>query len=161
VVGDLDFLVGKTVTETREGSRNRIVFVPGSRPAPELYVDASAPEAVGGDGISLPLVALVGRTVSAASADDGTLRLAFDDGSLLRCRPDPKYEAWEVVGGDPQALVICLPGGELAIWDKRDRVTRAEAEESVEQLNATLGWSVRLKEVHGSSFTVEPTDEDR
>jgi hypothetical protein len=46
------------------------------------------------------------------------LLLAVVHGSWLRCEPDPDYEAWQVVGGDPQALVVCLPGvGELAVWD--------------------------------------------
>jgi Family of unknown function (DUF6188) len=156
-LGDLDFLVGKTVTEIRD--ERRIVFIAGSCPAPDLYADAGTPEVLGSDGLTMPLAALVGRTVSTASADDGTLLLTFNDGSLLRCNPDPRYEAWEVVGGDPQSLVVCLPGGELAIWDKRHQVTRAEAEESVDWLNALLGWNVRLKEVRGSSFTVEPPDE--
>jgi hypothetical protein len=62
------------------------------------------------------------------------------------------------VGGDPQALIVCEPGGELAIWDTRHIVTRTEAEESVERLNAALGWNVQLKDVHGSSFTVEPAE---
>jgi hypothetical protein len=159
VVGDLDFLVGKTVAEIRDECR--VVFIPGSHPAPDLYAAASAPEVFGSDGLTMPLAALIGRTVSTASADDGTLLLTFNDGSLLRCHPDPRYEAWEVVGGDPQSFVVCLPGGELAIWDKRHQVTRAEAEESVERLNALLGWNVRLKEVRGSSFTVEPADERR
>ena len=44
--------------------------------------------------------------------------MTFADGGALRCEPDPDYEAWQVVGGDPQALVVCLPGdGELAVWD--------------------------------------------
>jgi hypothetical protein len=25
--------------------------------------------------------------------------------------------AWQVVGGTPQALVVCLGGGELAVWE--------------------------------------------
>jgi hypothetical protein len=153
---DFHFLVGKSVAEIRDGSR--IVFVPGSRPEPDLYADVGFAELVDGGGATIPLTALVGRTVSAASAPSGSLRLAFTDGSVLRCDPDPQYEAWQVAGGDPQALIVCEPGGELAIWDKRHIVTRAEAEESVERLNAALGWNVQLKDVHGSSFTVEPAE---
>jgi hypothetical protein len=152
-MGDLDFLVGKSVAEIRDDSR--IVFVPGSRPEPDLYVDVGPAELVDGDAAAIPLTALVGQTVSAASAPSGSLSLTFTDGSQLRCDPDPEYEAWQIVGGDPQTLIVCEPGGELAIWDKRHLVTRAEAEESVERLNAALGWNVRVKDVHGSSFTVE------
>jgi len=155
-VGDLDFLVGNTVTEIRDECR--LVFIPGSRPEPDLYADVGLAELVDSGGATIPLTALVGRTVSAASAPSGSLHLTFTDGSLLRCDPDPQYEAWQVVGGDPQALIVCEPGGELAIWDTRHIVTRADAEESVERLNAALGWNVQLKDVHGSSFTVEPAE---
>jgi hypothetical protein len=155
-MGDFDFLVGKSVAEIRDGSR--IVFVPGSRPEPDLYADVGCAELVDSGGATIPLTALVGRMVSEASAPNGSLRLTFTDGSLLRCDPDPQYEAWQVVGGDPQALIVCEPGGKLAIWDKRHIVGRAEAEESVERLNAALGWNVQLKAVDGSSFTVEPAE---
>lgn len=84
VVGDLDFLIGKTVAEIRDD--NRIVFVRGSRPEPDLYVDVGEPEVVDGAGLAQSIDALVGRTVAAASGDGGMLRLAFDDDSLLSVR---------------------------------------------------------------------------
>jgi hypothetical protein len=34
----------------------------------------------------------------------------------VHAAPSPKYEAWNVAGPDKQ-LVVCTPGGELAIWD--------------------------------------------
>jgi hypothetical protein len=35
------------------------------------------------------------------------------------------------VGGDPYGLVICMGGGELAIWDNRERPVSAEELENV------------------------------
>ena len=46
---------------------------------------------------------------------DGTLDMAFDDGSRLRVPPDAMFEAWEFTGPHEEK-VIALPGGELAIW---------------------------------------------
>lgn len=43
--------------------------------------------------------------------------MTFTDGTTLRSDPAPDVEAWQVVGGSPQALVVCLPGGELAVLE--------------------------------------------
>jgi hypothetical protein len=64
----------------------------------------------------------VNHRVYRVSTDDGTLDLAFSDGSSLRCPPDDRYEAWQVVGGFPEHLVVCTPGGELAVWDDKSEV---------------------------------------
>jgi len=64
--------------------------------------------------------ALAGERVERVATTNGTLVLEFSDGSTIRCDPDPEYEAWQVVGGDPFGLVICTGGGELAIWDRRE-----------------------------------------
>ena len=50
-------------------------------------------------------------------ADDGVLTLAAGD-AHIRATPDPDYESWHVTGPGPgKQMVVCLPGGELAIWD--------------------------------------------
>ena len=51
----------------------------------------------------------------AHSRDDGALLLEFTDGSRLEVRASANYEAWQLVG--PAGLmVVCMPGGELAVW---------------------------------------------
>jgi hypothetical protein len=156
--GELDFLVGQVVAEVRYA--DRMVFVAGSRPEPDLYADVGNAEVIDSQGGPITLDGLIGRVVQSASVDpDGTLCLAFNGGASLRCEPDPQYEAWQVVGGDPQTLVVCMPGGELAIWDSRHRVTETEAAESVRTLNALFGWNMRLGEISGPSFTIWPADE--
>lgn len=52
--------------------------------------------------------------IAAATEDRGTLSFRFDDGSEIAAAPDDQYEAWEVVMG--RKRVVCMPGGELAIW---------------------------------------------
>jgi Family of unknown function (DUF6188) len=116
-MGELDFLVGEVVVEVHD--RDRIVFEAGVKPEPRLYADVGPFLCADSEGTPLPVAALVGRTVASASATDGILSLTFADGATLRCEPSAEYEAWQVVGGSPENLVVCMPGGELAVWDDR------------------------------------------
>jgi hypothetical protein len=85
------------------------------------------------------LFGIAGETVErVATTTSGVLRLEFSDGSTIRCEPDPKYEAWQVVG-DPYGLVICSGGGELAMWDNREPpLSSEEAEKVFRDLDALL-----------------------
>jgi len=126
-----------------------------------MYADVGDCECLDADGFSLALGDLVRRTVVAASATDGVLTLKFTDGVTLRCPPDPKYEAWQVVGGSPQYLVVCLPGGELAVWDKRHVPSSDETEQVVEQLQDLFGWRVRVSEIRADGgILIEPEESD-
>ena len=121
------FLVGRTVDEIRFGHGVRIVFDPGERVEPAVYVDLgryTVYEASGAlheqnerDPLRLGWsLAIVGRRVERTSTEAGALELAFSDGSRLRCEPADDYEAWQAVSQDPQHLVVCTPGGDLAVW---------------------------------------------
>jgi hypothetical protein len=69
------------------------------------------------DPVSLGPVLTCTRTVveSATAVEDGHLEVSFVDGSSLRVTPSPAYEAWELAG--PRgSKIVCMPGGELAIW---------------------------------------------
>jgi hypothetical protein len=113
-MSEVDFLVGQTVIEvTDEG---RIVFVDGTGPVPSLYAAVGDCLCSDANGESLQIERLAGRRVGATSTEAGTLTLSFRDGASLRCEPDERFEAWEVVGGYPQNFVVCMPGGKLAVW---------------------------------------------
>jgi hypothetical protein len=60
-------------------------------------------------------LSLFGATVNSAVAfKTGTLRLVLDHFQLT-VRADPHQEAWNVAG--PGSMrVVCMPGGQLAIW---------------------------------------------
>ncbi|MGW3279436.1 DUF6188 family protein [Nocardia rhamnosiphila] len=53
------------------------------------------------------------REVSATG--NGTLQLKFESGSSIWVFADSNYEAWSVVGAEGFRMV-CMPGGELAVW---------------------------------------------
>ena len=66
-----------------------------------------------------PLVELRLRRISALTIEDNsTLAVEFDGGYHLKCPPDPDYEAWWVVQ-ENGAMIICMPGGNLAVWGPR------------------------------------------
>jgi hypothetical protein len=58
---------------------------------------------------------LTGILCEAHATENGTLQLEFESGSSIRVFADPDYEAWSVVGADG-FRVVCMPGGELAVW---------------------------------------------
>ena len=63
-----------------------------------------------------PIRRLIGHTVATAIADaTGVLDVTFEGGARLHVEPDPAYEAWNVSGPNG-ALVVSMPGGELAVW---------------------------------------------
>lgn len=63
-----------------------------------------------------PALRMFGLTVDHAEAyKDGTLEVAFADGSDLRVAPDPAVEAWEFAG-ERGVRIVSLPGGDLAVW---------------------------------------------
>jgi hypothetical protein len=133
-VGVIDFLVGRLVEEVRYGVSFRIVLDAGDRVEPALYVTlAEAFTYVSSDGITTNVtldrpeslgvcMAIVGTEVTAAEATErAALHLSFADGSRINCVAHSQFEAWQVVGGSPQYLVVSLGGGELAVWDAKSK----------------------------------------
>jgi hypothetical protein len=127
-MSEVDFLIGRVVEELRIRNGIRVVFDSGESVCPALYagigtctyLDAEGKrhEVVGEDVWTFgPVLDIVGKEVKSVATAEGTLVLNFTDGGSLRCPPDDRYEAWEVVGGSPEHLVVCMPGGELAVWD--------------------------------------------
>jgi Family of unknown function (DUF6188) len=63
-----------------------------------------------------PVFALLNRTVQSALAyKNGTLEITFTEGGKLSVPADPHYESWGVTGVR-WLRVVCMPGGELAVW---------------------------------------------
>jgi hypothetical protein len=127
-MSEVDFLIGRVVEELRIRNGIRVVFDSGESVCPTLYASigtclyfdaAGKPHEVVGKDVwtFAPVLDIVGKEIKGVATDGGTLVLNFTDGSSLSCPPDDRYEAWEVAGGSPQNLVVCTPGGELAVWD--------------------------------------------
>ncbi len=121
MASEVDFLVGEPIVDVDDDQC--LVFVRGPDPAPSLYAGVGRCLVVAADGVESaaegPDASLRGKVVARTSTDGGVLVLGFTDRSELRCAPDEDFEAWEVVGGTPQGLVVCLPGGELCVFDER------------------------------------------
>lgn len=60
---------------------------------------------------------LVGHSIDDAGVSEtGVMTIHFDGSTRLKVEPDPAYEAWNV-SGPAGFLIVCMPGGELAIWN--------------------------------------------
>lgn len=63
---------------------------------------------------------LVGKTITALRVSKvGDLSVLFDDASELSVKAAAEYEAWQLSGPRGE-MVVCMPGGKLAIWGPRD-----------------------------------------
>lgn len=98
-----------------------LVTVPGAEPAeidpgdpPDLEAGETYPPVP-------PLLApFVGNTIrELCVSDDGDLSVTFNDTSQLSVKASENYEAWSLSGPRGE-LVVCMPGGKLAIWGPRD-----------------------------------------
>jgi hypothetical protein len=129
----VEFLIGRVVEEVRYGSGLRIVFDLGDRVEPALYADLGRFVFTDPDGVEHqvdeddpvsvgPALSMVGQTVASAATDDrAALELRVSNGSGLRCEPDERFEAWQVVGGSPASLIVCVGPGDLGVWDRGTR----------------------------------------
>jgi hypothetical protein len=69
------------------------------------------------DRLSLGVaLTLFERQITQAAVErGGRLLLRFDDGSEVSAPPLAGYEAWQI-SGPGRALIVCAPGGHLAVW---------------------------------------------
>jgi len=61
------------------------------------------------------LLSTLDHRLRLAQISGGCLRLTFDNDVELAVAPHPAWEAWEITSAD-RLLIVCTPGGELAIW---------------------------------------------
>lgn len=71
-------------------------------------------EPTSGGAIDVLLPLLYQTVVSAMVSADGSVRLTFDNGTI-EVHPHPMYESWQLASQE-NWLVICVPGGGLALW---------------------------------------------
>jgi hypothetical protein len=68
-----------------------------------------------------PALELLGKSIKSASArKGGMLDTEFADGTRMQVDADSRFEAWEAVG-QAGFRVVCMPGGEFAIWQTVSR----------------------------------------
>jgi hypothetical protein len=59
----------------------------------------------------------IGKPITDFGIEGGVLSFSVGEANI-RAVPDPDYESWNLVGPLPdKPRIVCLPGGELAIWD--------------------------------------------
>lgn len=68
-----------------------------------------------------PLLGIARTTVADAAADPtGNLTVLFHDDSSTTVAPDDTLEAWALTSRSG-FMAVCMPGGELATWEGRER----------------------------------------
>jgi hypothetical protein len=68
------------------------------------------------DVVAAHLVRLVRDVIAVAEVGAaGYLVIEFESGMKLVVRPNGDYEAWGLVGPEGRRIV-CMPGGEIAVW---------------------------------------------
>lgn len=68
------------------------------------------------DVMDSPLWEAVQGIIESASVDGGGgMRVTFRSGGFIEFHPEVEYESWSATG--PNGFrIVCMPGGELAIW---------------------------------------------
>lgn len=74
-----------------------------------------------------PIGELIGQSITESIADStGTLSITFSNSVRFVVEPDTDYEAW-TIGGPGGMLIVCTPGGELAVWSPDQQETGGES----------------------------------
>ena len=116
----IDVLVGQKLEWLRLGHAVVLSFTGGRQVVIETLAHLNGPGGrvviEPGENPSDALATLLGDVVRAArTRDTGELLLTFGSGAELLVCVDADFESWAVAGAD--GLVVCLPGGEVAVWD--------------------------------------------
>ncbi|MCH6471217.1 DUF6188 family protein [Sinomonas terrae] len=70
--------------------------------------------------VATALLTCLDKTLTDITLTGGKLTLSFANGVVVTADPDDQYKSWQINSGDG-LLVVCMPGGELAIWYPADR----------------------------------------
>jgi hypothetical protein len=124
-------LAGQKLEYVRLGHAIVLGFNGGRQVLIENTVQLSGPggqfDVEPGEDPSDVLAMLLGDVVREAHAGDtGELRIAFGSGSEVRVGADADFESWAVTSPDG-FLIVCLAGGELAVWSKARPATSSRA----------------------------------
>lgn len=102
----------------------RLVFDLGPPGSPGVYVDVTSFRFTDPEGAEHALdvktdpvaagrvLSVLHRRVTSAVVDNWELRLTFDNGAVLVCPPDAKYEAWQASLPGETSIFCPLGGGE-------------------------------------------------
>ncbi|MEU4235903.1 DUF6188 family protein [Actinoplanes sp. NPDC026619] len=118
----LDLLIGQKLEYVRLDHTIVLSLSGGNQvviEAPALLSGPNGPFAVEPGVTSSDVLAmLLGDVVHGARArESGELAICFAGGAELLVGPDADFESWAIVGPDG-LLVVCLAGGELAVWGR-------------------------------------------
>jgi hypothetical protein len=118
-------LAGRKLQYLRLGHAIVLSFTGGAQVVIESTARLSGPhghaEVEPGEHPSDALATLLGDVVrTARTRDTGELELGFASGAEVLVEVDADFESW-AVAGPGGVLVVCLAGGEIAVWGDTPR----------------------------------------
>ncbi|MEV4702315.1 DUF6188 family protein [Actinoplanes sp. NPDC049316] len=121
----INVLAGRKLQYVRLGHAVVLTFTGGAEVVIESTARLTGPhgrvDVEPGEHPSDALATLLGDVVrSVRTRDTGELELGFGSGAQLLVEVDAEFESW-AVAGPGGVLVVCLAGGELAVWGDAPR----------------------------------------
>ena len=86
------------------------------------HIAIEGEELVDDKRLAAELYRAVGHPVSSFWIKNGVLSISVRD-ALVHAVPHPHYESWNIAGPEHQ-LVVCTPGGDMAVWDPAPEAPR-------------------------------------
>lgn len=116
-------LKSSTLDQVRIGFDIQLVF---GTPGGILQIESAAFLRYDGASIKLDatedptstsaVLSLLRTSVECVDLSERRLQLRFSSGEVFEVCPDEDYESWSLTGDDG-GRVVCMPGGELAVWN--------------------------------------------
>ena len=86
------------------------------------HIAIEGEELVDDKRLAAELYRAVGHPLSSFWIKNGVLSISVRD-ALIHAVPHPHYESWNIAGPEHQ-LVVCTPGGDMAVWDAAPEAPR-------------------------------------
>ena len=107
----IQFCVGSGVRLDLDGSPHYEITIETPLTITAMNIERAEPTSV---EVLAALRGLLMRAVLSVSEHHGQLSVEFDSVTIT-VPPDENYEAWQI-RADDGLLIVCIPGGELAVW---------------------------------------------
>ncbi len=107
----IQFCVGSGVRLDLDGSPNYEITIESPLSIPARNIERAEPTSA---DVVLALRELLMQPVHSVIERDGELTVVFESVTIT-VQPDDKYEAWQI-RADDETMIVCVPGGELAVW---------------------------------------------
>ena len=97
------------------GTASRDIFIEHSTILLARLGQPATAHASDSDAVVTALLSVLNQQATEITLTGGQLAISFATGLTLKVDPDQHYESWQI-SSDDGLLIVCTPGGNLAIW---------------------------------------------